>query len=126
MLARAYLYYLGVYGQTDVTLEDGTALTKQEVIKYVDDCIANSGHGLISDFRNLWPYAYSNKDYGYAKENGLSWIGETGDNIETMFAYKYSTLERLKMYLMEMEYVFSMVSGGKRRCLWQRLGLGYR
>lgn len=92
MLARAYLYYSGVYGQTDVTLEDGTALTKQEVIKYVDDCIANSGHGLISDFRNLWPYAYSNKDYGYAKENGLSWIGETGDNIETMFAYKYSTL----------------------------------
>ena len=55
MLARAYLYYSGVYGQTDVTLEDGTALTKQEVIKYVDDCIANSGHGLISDFRNLWP-----------------------------------------------------------------------
>lgn len=90
MLARAYLFYSGVYGKDNIELQDGTTLNKEVVIQYVDDCIANSGHQLISDFRNLWPYSYSNKEYIYAKNNGLSWIGETGDNLETVFAYKYS------------------------------------
>ena len=92
LMARAYLFYSGYYKKESIQLNDGSSLTKQDVIKYVDDCIANSGHGLISDFRNLWPYSYSNKEYGYAKNNELSWIGENGDNIETVFAWKYSPL----------------------------------
>lgn len=92
LLARAYLFYSGYYKKESIQLLDGSSLTKQDVIKYVDDCIANSGHGLIPDFRNLWPYAYSNKEYGYAKNNKLNWIGENGDNIETVFAWKYSPL----------------------------------
>ena len=67
-------------------------MDKEYVIRNIDDCIANSGHGLISDFRNLWPYSLSNKEYGYAKNNRLEWIGENGDNVETVFAWKYSTL----------------------------------
>lgn len=92
MLARAYLFYSGFYKKDRVTLLDNSILDKQSVIGYVDDCIANSGHDLVSDFRNLWPYAYSNKDYAYSKNNNLEWIGEEGANVETVFAYKFSTL----------------------------------
>ena len=90
MLARAYLFYSGVYGKSEIQLNDGSVLTKQRVIDYVDDCINNSSHNLLSDFRNLWPYSLVNKDYQYAVNNNLNWIGETGDNIETVFAWKYS------------------------------------
>lgn len=92
MLARAYLFFTGVYKQNEITLEDGVVLNKQSVIKYVDDCIQNSGHDLIPDFRNLWPYSYSNRDYSYSFDNNLNWIGESGANVETVFAYKYSIL----------------------------------
>ena len=36
------------------------------------DCIQNSGFGLVSDQRNLWPYTnpYTGKDYTYDIENG--------------------------------------------------------
>lgn len=91
MMARAYLFYSGVYGEESVVLADGSTLTRQDVMKYVDECIAQSGHDLIPDFRNLWPYAYS-KEYAYTADNGLEWIGEDGKNIETVYAYKFSTM----------------------------------
>lgn len=89
-IARAFLFYTGKYNVSDATLADGTTLTKSDVIAYVDDCVANSGHGLIPDFRNQWPYAYANTTYKYAVDNKLNWVGETGDNVETMFALKFS------------------------------------
>lgn len=91
LLARVYLFYSGYYKQETIQLRDGGSLTKEDVIREIDDCIANSGHGLIDDFRNLWPYAISNQEYEYAKNNGLEWIGEDGKNIETVFAWKHST-----------------------------------
>ena len=30
---------------------------KDKVIEWLEDCMTNSGHGLIDDFRNLWPYS---------------------------------------------------------------------
>lgn len=90
LMARAYLFYSGYYKKESISLDDGTSLNKQEVINYLENCIASSGHNLISDFRNLWPYSYSNKEYGYAKDNNLEWIGEDGANVETVFAWKYS------------------------------------
>lgn len=90
LLARAYLFYSGYYKTESIRLSDQTVLDKEYVIKNVDDCIANSGHRLIPDFRNLWPYSLSNKEYGYAKENQLEWVGD--NNEETVFAWKYSTL----------------------------------
>lgn len=92
LMARAWLFYSGYYKKESIQLTDGSTLGKQDVISYLDDCITNSGHDLIPDFRNLWPYAYSNKEYGYAKDNGLEWIGENGANVETVFAWKYSPL----------------------------------
>lgn len=74
MLGRAWLYYTGMYGNgetlndlvstnysplTSVDLPDGTTLTKQDVVGYIDDCVNNSGYSLVPEFRNLW--AYTNK-----------------------------------------------------------------
>jgi len=96
-MARAYLFYDGYYqqnGRKDVTLPDGSNLTASQVIEWLNDCIQNSGHTLANDFRNQWPYSIDipEADYNYAKENNLSWLRETGDNKETMFAGKHSTL----------------------------------
>jgi hypothetical protein len=74
MLGRAWLFYTGMYGDgtelkdltstvynplTSVALPDGTTLTKQDVSKYIDDCVDNSGYSLVPDYRELW--AYTNK-----------------------------------------------------------------
>ena len=53
---------------------------------WLEDCIENSGYGLVSDQRNLWPYTnpYTAKDYQYDIDNGVNW--ETDENQEDMFA----------------------------------------
>ena len=89
-MARVFLFYTGVYGKTELPLPDGGTITKAEVINYVDDCVANSGHKLVSDFRNQWPYAYAGDVYPYAKDNNLSWVGEEGGNTEAMFSIRFS------------------------------------
>lgn len=93
LLARAYLFYTGYYNQESMPLNGGGTLSRTEVATYLDDCINNSGHDLVADYRNLWPYSneYTKKDYKYAQDNALSWVGETGANVETIFAIRYST-----------------------------------
>ena len=110
MLGRAWLFYTGMYGNgddlaaltsttynplTEVALPDGTTLTKQEVISYIDDCVNNSGYSLVPDFRNLW--AYTNRctveDYDYTKGQGLKWVeDDAAVNPESMFAIKFNKL----------------------------------
>lgn len=89
-LARVFLFYTGVYNQTELPLPDSGKITKAEVINYADECIANSGYQLVSDFRNLWPYSYAKDVYDYAKDNDLSWVGEEGENTEAMFSIRFS------------------------------------
>lgn len=93
LLARTFLFYTGYYNKESMPLNEGGFLSRTEVAGYLDDCIANSGHDLIGDYRNLWPYSneYTKKEYKYAQDNNLSWIGETGLNVETVFAIRYST-----------------------------------
>jgi hypothetical protein len=99
MLARAFLFYTGFYQKTDVVLPDGTNLSKQEVIGFIDDCVNSSGYTLAGDFRNLW--TYTNRltvgDYTYTKGvNGvdgkpLSYVeNDQAVNPESMFAVKFS------------------------------------
>lgn len=119
MLGRAWLFYTGFFCNgstiadltstnysplTSVDLPDGTTLTKQNVIGYIDDCVKNSGYKLVGDFRNLW--AYTNKctvkDYDYTKDakdkdgNALKWVedDENGnsnpDETERMFSIKFN------------------------------------
>lgn len=91
LLARVYLFYTGYYKKEALPSANGKSISKQEVIAQLDDCIANSGHALLPDFRNLWPY--SNKltqpGYKYSIDNNLSWVGEAGANTETMFAIRF-------------------------------------
>ena len=108
MLGRAWLFYTGMYGNgttladltsttynplSSVELPDGTTLTKQDVIGFIDDCVNNSGYSLVSDFRNLW--AYTNRctvnDYGYTKDQGLKWVeDDNAVNPEAMFSIKFN------------------------------------
>lgn len=73
LLARVYMFYTGFYSDKNgssittlplVDLETGEPInetvSKDYVISALNDCIANSGHALLKDFRQLW--AYSNED----------------------------------------------------------------
>ena len=92
MMARVWLFYTGFYKKTELPLpaDEGGSISKAQVVTWLEDCIKNSGFGLVSDQRNLWPYTnpYTAKDYPYAFENGLNW--ETDENFENMFAIKMS------------------------------------
>lgn len=108
MLGRAWLFYTGMYCNgttvadmvstnysplTTVELPDGTTLTKQDVIGYIDDCVNNSGYSLVDDFRNLWAYTNSKtiNDYPYAAGKGLKWVeNDNGINPEALFAIKFN------------------------------------
>ena len=89
LMARVFLFYTGYFGKESLPLPDGGEVTKDEVIAWLEECTttAVSGHDLVSDFRNLWPYSYV-QDYKFTQENNLKWEGD--GNKETVFAIKYS------------------------------------
>ena len=95
MMARVYMFYTGFYQQESMPLADGGSVTKTEVVSWLEDCIGNSGHDLVGDYRNLWAYTteYTVNDYTYTKgKNGvdgqpLLWAGN--GNKEEVFAIKY-------------------------------------
>ena len=108
-LGRVYLFYTGymtnMEGQaTDaLPLAEGGSLSASDVAGYLNDCINSSGHELVNDFRNLWPYSYVNISASdttvlpWAHENNLSWVGQDGHsptfgtgNYETMFVQRFS------------------------------------
>ncbi|RQP12273.1 MAG: RagB/SusD family nutrient uptake outer membrane protein [Parapedobacter sp.] len=92
LAARVFLFYTGYYSQSSLPVAEGGEITKAQVISWLEDCIGNSGHGLVSDFRELWPYTneYTAKDYDYVSDNQLKWVGD--GNKETVFAVKFGTL----------------------------------
>ena len=107
-MARVYLFYTGYMtnmeqkATTDLPLVDGKTLSSTDVASYLNDCMTNSGHALVSDFRNLWPYSYVNKASGknilpWATTENLSWVGQDGTtptfgtgNLESMFVQRFS------------------------------------
>ncbi|MFW5753888.1 MAG: RagB/SusD family nutrient uptake outer membrane protein [Marinilabiliaceae bacterium] len=99
LMARIYLFYTGFYNQDVLPLADGGSVSKQEVIDWLQDCIDNSGHELVDDFHELWPYTNSETidDYeyiqDYMEETGkdLEYASDEGaQNPETMFMIKFS------------------------------------
>lgn len=90
IMARVFLFYTGFYKKDSLPLAGGGSISKAEVAAWLKDCIENSGHDLVSDQRNLWPYTnpYTAKDYPYVLNNGLVW--ETDENKEFMFSVKMS------------------------------------
>ncbi len=92
LMARVFLFYTGYYGKNELPLPEGEgSVTSEEVVAWLDDCIANSGHDLVNDFRNLWPYTneFTVEHYDYTKGKGLMWAGD--GNKETVFAIKFGT-----------------------------------
>jgi len=96
-MARVYLFYTGYSSNTlgiskdALPLVGGGSISKSDVQKWLSDMVANSGHALISDPRNLWPYSYTgNFGYEYGANEGLKWAGESTDNLEVVFAVKYA------------------------------------
>jgi starch-binding outer membrane protein, SusD/RagB family len=89
LAARVFLFYTGYYKQNDLPLKEGGSITKQQVVAYLEDVITNSGHQLVPDFRNLWPYTNKDtkEDYKYTKGKKLLWAGD--NNRETVFAIKF-------------------------------------
>lgn len=107
-MARVYLFYTGYMtnmeqkATTDLPLIGGGKVSATDVTAYLNDCMSNSGHALVADFRNLWPYSYVNKSAGktvlpWAATNNLAWVGQDGvkptfgtGNRETMFVQRFS------------------------------------
>jgi len=103
LLARSFLFYTGFYqgvhdiaaNDASVVLPDGSTLTKNDVIAYINDCVDNSGFTLVKDYRNLWPYTnrLTVEDYSYTQGQGLKWVEDDGAvNPEVLFKIKYSNL----------------------------------
>lgn len=69
-LGRAFLFYTGFYGESSWPKTDGSAIEKSYVSAALKDCIDNSGHDLLSDYRSLWAYSnpWTAKDYDYVND----------------------------------------------------------
>lgn len=93
LMGRVFLFYTGYYQKDALPLPESSTVTKNEVINWLEDCIAQSGHALLPDFRSLWPYCneLTAPDYKYASDNNLTWIGEMGKNKENVFSIKSSS-----------------------------------
>jgi len=112
ILARVYLFYTGFYSDKEgksittlplVDFETGQLSTetidKNYVIAKLKDCIDNSGHSLVADYRLMWSYTNSvtKKDYLYTKDIVGSWI--TDDvNPEEMFSVCVTNLSESSLY----------------------------
>jgi len=97
MMARVFLFYTGFYGKDALPLRDAEgnisgSITKDQVIAWLEDCMNNSGHKLVNDYRALWPYSnkWTAADYPYVE--GVTWAGDGHSNTEKMFSIKYSNM----------------------------------
>ena len=99
MMARVWLFYTGFYQKADLPLADGGTVNKTDVINWLTDCVNNSGHRLVDDFHELWPYTNSLTidDYEYIQDymaetgKDLTYASDEGArNPETLFALKFS------------------------------------
>lgn len=116
MLARAWMYYVGFYGNAGelasanpapVSLaqqegvQEGQTLSKADVIDALKEVVSSNKFGLIGDFRNLWQYTnhLTIQDYKWLHngdgsiKNGvdgkpLGWAGNA--NKEELFAVQYA------------------------------------
>lgn len=99
LLARVYLFYTGFYSDKNsesinslplVDLASGEivneVVSKDYVIKAVNDCISNSGHALLDDFRQLWQYSNEEtaKDYPFMADCAGYWVKDL-EGTEDMF-----------------------------------------
>ncbi|MCQ2229196.1 MAG: RagB/SusD family nutrient uptake outer membrane protein [Bacteroidales bacterium] len=89
-LGRAFLFYTGFYGESSMPMTDGKAIEKAYVEEKLKDCIENSGHSLLKDYRSLWAYSnkYTAKDYEYVKDLNEADCYQEG-NAEVLLAINF-------------------------------------
>jgi len=101
LLARAYMFYQGFYKKagelasanlapvTVITLDGEQELTKDQVVKGLEDVINNGGYSLIPHFQELWQYTneFTVEDYNYTKGQGLKFAGN--GNAEQIFQIQF-------------------------------------
>ena len=67
LLARVFLFYTGFYEKSTMPTDEANKvpaeITKAMVVEKLEDCIKNSGHGLVADYRSLWAYANAKTKY---------------------------------------------------------------
>lgn len=139
LLARVYLFYTGFYSDKNnttitelplVDLETGELIAetvkKSYVIEKLTDCIENSGHKLVSDYRLMWSYTNSatKKDYVYAQQVEGTWI--TDDvNPEAMFQICVTNLAESSRFCNK----YNQYLGVRKRSNWETnafpFGRGY-
>lgn len=99
LMARVWLFYTGFYQQTSLPLVGGGSVSKTDVTTWLGNCITSSGHSLVGDFHELWPYTNSVTigEYGYIQNymtttgKSLKYASDKGArNPETLFALKFS------------------------------------
>jgi hypothetical protein len=95
LMARAFLFYTGYYGKDALPLSDEGgevvgSISKSQITGWLEDCINNSGHDLVSDFRNLWPINNAITAPNYPASTGL-WEGN--GNKEAVFAVKFGATQ---------------------------------
>lgn len=107
-LARAYMFYQGFYKKAgelatanlaDVELpeQEGVsgALSKAQVVSYLEDAIEKGGYSLVGDFRQLWQYTneLTAPDYPFVQDlaaAGKFWAGN--GNPEQMFQVQFGNM----------------------------------
>ena len=99
MMARIFLFYTGFYQKSEIALPGGGTVSKQNVITWLEDCYNNSGHKLVGDFHELWPYTNSLsigtykyiQDYMTQKGKTLKYASDDGArNPESVFVLQFS------------------------------------
>ena len=84
MLARAYLFYTGVYGK------EPAGVTKSEVLQGLEDIISSGEYSLIPLYKNLWYCASTH----WEGSNTLGWVEKTTyageDNAENILTMKFN------------------------------------
>ena len=53
MMARIWLFYTGFYGKNELPLAEGGSISKSQVVTWLEDCINNSGYGLIDELGGM-------------------------------------------------------------------------
>ena len=126
IMARVWLFYTGFYKKSELPLVEGGSVTKDQVVSWLEDCIQNSGHELVSDFRLMWSYTNSatKKDYAYAQQVEGTWI--TDDvNPEAMFQICVTNLAESSRFCNK----YNQYLGVRKRSNWETnafpFGRGY-
>lgn len=88
LLARVYLFYTGYYNKTSMTTTEGEIISKDYVLKGLEDVIAGGSYSLVSEYKTLWPAASAVFD---AKTNTIDRSAFAGVyNSEIVFSIKYN------------------------------------